>query len=151
MTAKTLKWIGGGLVAALAASVVPGACRADYVPVMVRIDHPMLSLGSVTSAGECSADEDEVVEEPVDLQEVQLALLYLFIGNVPSVNLKATTFTSTGSTVTTGGTTLPGGSEPSGGDPGPPATTPEPATWLLGAIGAALAGLAGALRLALRS
>jgi hypothetical protein len=150
MTAKTLKWIGGGLVAALAASVVPGACRADYVPVMVRSDHPLLSLGSATSLGECSADEDEVVEELVDLQEVQLAMLYLFIGNVPSVNLSVTTFTSTGSTVTTGGT-LPGGSEPSGGDPGPPATTPEPATWLLGAIGGALAGLAGALRLALRS
>jgi hypothetical protein len=151
MFAKTMKWIGGGLVAVFAVSVVPAQGRAEFVPAAVRAGNLFLSPGTVMAERDCSEGEAEMIEQSADLREIQLAMLYLLIGNVPAVNLNVSTYTTTGGTVATGGTTLPGGSDSSSGDPTLPATTPEPATWLLGMIGSSLAGLAGALRVALRA
>jgi hypothetical protein len=95
---------------------------ADLVQTAGAKPHGIKSPRLVTS-GACS-DADQL-----------LMSMILMIGHVPCIALDPT-----GGGHHSGHGTLPGGSKSSGGDHVTPSETPEPATWLLAALGGGAVG-----------
>jgi hypothetical protein len=147
MNANTIKCLFGGLVAGLAFAALSAPAHADFVATTASAGKAALPPSTVAPGpeyGEDEADAKDVDRLSLDAPEMELALLFLLIGDVPPVNLG---LAPTGTVDPT--PALPGGGISSGGpggDTGTPSTTPEPAAWLLGVVGSALAGAASRLR-----